>query len=309
MKRILKVHSYIKLAILILSPFFRLKKTPKPTLYMTLLVRNEEDIIEQNLIFHKNMGVDGFIVTDNNSSDNTLKILNKYKEKGWIKEIIIESNDNYDQALWVNRMIKIASQKYKADWIINSDADELWYSPDGNIKKNISDTHSNILSCPLFNVIPENDKSINEWNKVIKTKIDNIEKFELSEYSIFGKLFNKEMHRAKGYIRISVGNHHVEMFPKKIDYNPGIIIYHYPVRGYEHFEKKVRQGGESLEKNPSKNIGTHWRALYDIYKEGNLEKEYKKIVGGNNLITNLLKENIIIIDNTVPNILKNKSEI
>lgn len=54
---------------------------------MTLLVRNEADIIETNLLFHRQMGVDGFIVTDNNSTDETANILRKYYEKGWIKEI------------------------------------------------------------------------------------------------------------------------------------------------------------------------------------------------------------------------------
>ena len=41
-------------------------KTTSPVLMMTLLVKNEEAMLEQNLQFHKAMGVDGFIVTDNN---------------------------------------------------------------------------------------------------------------------------------------------------------------------------------------------------------------------------------------------------
>lgn len=65
-------------------------KPSHPILYMTLLVKNEEELLEQNLIFHKQMGVDGFIVTDNNSTDHTPDILRKYKELGWIKEIIQE---------------------------------------------------------------------------------------------------------------------------------------------------------------------------------------------------------------------------
>lgn len=92
---------------------------------MTLLVKDEEDIIEENLRFHRSMGVDGFIVTDNNSTDKTPEILKKYKEKGWILEIIEEKATGYEQKKWVHRMIKIAKNKYKAKWIINADADEL----------------------------------------------------------------------------------------------------------------------------------------------------------------------------------------
>ena len=49
--------------------------TRQPRLIMTLLVKNEEAMLERNLHFHKQMGVDGFIVTDNNSSDGTMRIL------------------------------------------------------------------------------------------------------------------------------------------------------------------------------------------------------------------------------------------
>lgn len=49
---------------------------------MTLLIGMEN--VGENLIFRKSLGVDGFIVTDNNSSDATPRILQKYKDKGWI---------------------------------------------------------------------------------------------------------------------------------------------------------------------------------------------------------------------------------
>lgn len=53
---------------------------------MTLLVKNEEGMLEENLQFHKAMGVDGFIITDNNSTDSTPDIIRKYKQKGGLKK-------------------------------------------------------------------------------------------------------------------------------------------------------------------------------------------------------------------------------
>ena len=41
------------------------KQTKEVKLFMTLLVKNEEGMLEENLQFHKAMGVDGFIITDN----------------------------------------------------------------------------------------------------------------------------------------------------------------------------------------------------------------------------------------------------
>lgn len=41
------------------------KQTKEVKLFMTLLVKNEEGMLEENLQFHKAMGVDGFIITNN----------------------------------------------------------------------------------------------------------------------------------------------------------------------------------------------------------------------------------------------------
>lgn len=88
-------------------------RSSNPILYMTLLVKNEEELLEQNLIFHKQMGVDGFIVTDNNSTDRTPDILRKYKELGWIKEIIQEPATDYRQKKWVDRMVWCAKTVFQ----------------------------------------------------------------------------------------------------------------------------------------------------------------------------------------------------
>ena len=66
------------------------KKKTSPRLIMNLLVKNEEDMLEQNILFHKLMGVDGFIITDNNLSDRTHEIIQAYKYKGWVLEVINE---------------------------------------------------------------------------------------------------------------------------------------------------------------------------------------------------------------------------
>lgn len=145
--------------------FHTLRKTSDPRLVMTLLVKNEEAMLEENLLFHKAMGVDGFIVTDNNSTDRTMDILEQYRQKGWILEIIRETAENYEQKSWVDRMIWKAKTVYHADWIINADADELWYAPSGNLKDELSATSANVLNCRINSVYPEEEKPF--WNGLV----------------------------------------------------------------------------------------------------------------------------------------------
>ena len=93
---------------------------------MTLLVRNEEDIIRENIKFHLSQGVGFFIVTDNRSVDGTADILKEYEAKGILRYIYEDSNQ-FDQHIWVTQMAVMAYTELGANWVINNDADEFWW--------------------------------------------------------------------------------------------------------------------------------------------------------------------------------------
>ena len=57
------------------------KRKNDSRIIMTLLVRNEEDILADNVHFHHNMGVDAFIITNNGSTDSTTEIIETIKER------------------------------------------------------------------------------------------------------------------------------------------------------------------------------------------------------------------------------------
>ena len=251
--------------------------TPHPRLVMTLLVKNEEQMLERNLIFHKQMGVDAFIVTDNNSTDSTPQIIDEYRKRGWIIDVINETATNYEQKEWVDRMIWRAKTEFKADWIINADADEFWYSPTGNLKSELKITHANVLNVEMRSIYPEEGKPFWEWSQTVRP-ITDFQKYNLSQYSIFEKQNPKVIHRTSGYLQISMGNHKVKMFPQwTADSN--IFVYHYNIREKAHFLQKMINGGRQLEQHKGKHGGRHWRYFYKLYKEGRLDVEYDRVIG------------------------------
>lgn len=273
------------------------KRKSTPRLIMTLLVKNEEDMLEENLIFHKAMGVDGFIITDNNSSDRTPEIIRKYKEKGWIVEAIEEKATDYQQKKWVDRMIWKAKSVHKADWIINADADEIWYAPSGDLKTELVSSRANVLTCEMKCVYPEEGKPFWQWGQTVEV-VNDLERYNLSRYSLFARQNKKVIHRTAGYIQISMGNHKVTMFPKKVA-KSNIRIYHYNIRGKKPFLEKMINGGKQLEQNPKKHGGRHWRYFYQLYKEGLLEAEYDKVIGTASF-DQLKQDGFIRTDTTIP---------
>lgn len=266
-------------AFLELPKFFL--RPSKPRLIMTLLVKNEEQMIGRNIEFHKHMGVDGFIVTDNNSTDKTLSILKEYQKKGWILKIIQEPSTGYEQKKWVDRMVMLAKNKYKADWVINADADEFWYAKSSSLKNELSRTTANVIRCPWQNMLPDDSKPFWQWNQHV-CPVSDFEKYDLSPFAIYEKLNKKVAHRTDGYIQISMGNHKVAMCPHRAVWSQDIVIYHFTIRGKKQFINKMVQGGKELEEHKGKHGGRHWRYFYELYKAGLLEKEYERVVGLNN---------------------------
>ena len=95
-------------------------------LVMTLLARDEADIVESWLAFHLNAGVDFVVATDNRSVDGTTEVLERYAREGHL-HLIRESGEDLRQNEWVTRMARLAATDFAADWVINSDADEFWW--------------------------------------------------------------------------------------------------------------------------------------------------------------------------------------
>ena len=234
---------------------------------MTMLVRNEEDILETNLDYHFAQGVDFAIVTDHNSSDATPEILSRYEARGVI-HVIHARTDVYEQAELVTTMARMAATDYGADWIINNDADEFWWPQLGSLKD-------------VFAAIP--DEYAKLWVQrrnfpPVGTAEEGsfVERMTIREarsYNMRGDpLEAKVAHRARPDVIVAPGSHDVTPFLHSVPLPELIEIFHFPMRDIEQFERKVVQTGIGYELLADRAPGTgiDQLRLLEIQRAGNL---------------------------------------
>jgi hypothetical protein len=237
---------------------------------MTLLVRDEEDIVEANLRYHFSQGVDFVIATDNASRDHTRAILLRYARTGHLK-LIDEPGDDYSQDRWVTRMARLACIEYGADWVINNDADEFWWPRQGNLRTVLSTVarETGGLRVRRTNFRPVTDEHGPFFERMVLR--------ERVSLTLLGQpLPSKVCHRAAADIEVGQGNHSVSGSIGRTVDTDSIEILHFPLRTYAQFENKIRVGGAAYERNRRlpRGVGETWRVLYQEYRAGRLPERY-----------------------------------
>ncbi len=285
-------------------------------LIMTLLVKDEEDIIEKNIRFHHAMGCDGFILTLHNCTDKTNDIIKKLKEEGLVLEIIYKTDSCFMQREWVNEMVKIARKKYSATWVINADADEFYYSKSLDLKKSIikdAGKFANVLKLDSLMLLPDDRDDFLSCPYFVTRPLHPFEEKELGitinkDYTIIDTgllLCPKVIHQTKGNPLVSMGNHSVIINNPIIVGACDIKLYHYHIRNYKKFIEKIMR---YIDTAPlmKQGMGWHMKEMIRLYKEGRLRDMYDSKYGKERREF-LLSQGIAQIDHSVYNFLKYKN--
>jgi hypothetical protein len=261
-------------------------------LVMTLLVRNEDDILEANLDYHFARGVDFVIATDNNSEDATPEILERYAKRGLV-HVIHEPSDDYSQRQWVTRMARMAATDFGADWVINNDADEFWWPRAASLKEIFAAVPQEfgVVVAPRLNFVARPGESGAFFDRMTVAEVRGVptlpewRRFKEGDEAVRGSgrlnwyphfLLPKTAHRATADAEVANGNHSVQ--GTGLRPLPGwqpIEVLHFPLRSYAHFEKKVIDGGRATERNPDPTYNGHLRQQYRLYQEGRLFEYYR----------------------------------
>ena len=240
-------------------------------LLMTMVVRDEEEILEANLRYHLAQGVDFVLVTDHGSTDGTPEILREFEAAGVLRSVRDDA-PGHDQRRRVNAMIDAATTDHGAHWILHNDADEFWWPAVGTLRD-------------MFASIPERFGQVIVERHDFVPRLDGPEPFwqrmvyrPPRSFTLRGTpLEPKVAHRGLPTASVSHGNHVLERPVVAVaDALPLLEILHFPMRTYAQFERKVVNIGTGYEqfRDRPPEVGTEQLLRLAMHREGRLADHF-----------------------------------
>jgi hypothetical protein len=235
-------------------------------LVMTLLARDEADIVDAQIAFHLHAGVDFVIATDNMSSDGTAEILEHHQRQGHLR-LLREPGTDMRQDEWVTRMARLAAREHGADWVLNTDADEFWWPRAGSLKDVLAavpERFGVVRGCWRHFVPRPDDGSFFAERMTARL----LRPAHPGDKRTVFHAHQKVAHRADPDVFVELGNHNAEganLEPLR-GWHP-IEVLHFSFRTVEQVARKA-QGG--WQRYPEDELVQHHRDLVDASTAGRI---------------------------------------
>jgi hypothetical protein len=264
-------------------------------LVVTVLARDEADVIDAQVSFHLNAGADLVIATDNNSQDGTTEILDRYRRDG-VVHLIRELAEGLRQGEWVTRMARLAATEFGADWVINTDADEFWWPRGGSLKDVLAAVPESYGVVQGFwrSFVPRPDDGMFFADRMTVRLTQHA---PINDPTSFYRPVVKVAHRADPSVTVARGNHALAdgRLRTLATWHP-IEVLHFPLRSRAQWMRKVELQGEAFTKHIERSgTGYHLKG-YDALRGGRIEQQHESLVVDDEALERGLEEGSLVID-------------
>ena len=260
-------------------------------LVMTLLARDEADVVRANVDFHLGAGVDFVIATDNRSQDGTTGILEEYERKGQL-HLIREEGEYLRQAEWVTRMARLAATDFEADWVIHGDADEFWWPRGESLKDVLASipTRYGVVRALLRHFVPRSDRDDDFAERMI---VRTSTAAPINDPRSLYRPNLKVIHRADPNVTVSIGTQRLvesPLVPLRGWYP--IEFFHFPVRNVEQCERKYSYQQVAPGQAPS----PYYERVRALLTEGKVRELYDELVVDDDALERGLADGTLVLD-------------
>ncbi len=234
------------------------------------MIKNAADVVE-TMIRGNALTVDNFVIVNNSSTDNTVKILNSLKEEGFSIDILDDESISYLQQDITLNSIRYALEKYSPDFIIPVDDDEIICPNDDSVQaSDLKDIIENLDQDKLYYM---------NWRNYIPTDADDPgqtcvalrEKYCLDDETEMTKkvIIPAKIARDRSF-SIAVGSHYAQSdnISEHVELHD-IRLAHYPIRSSVQIASKAIVGWMNVLALPNRKeeMSAHWRVMYKAIKE------------------------------------------
>lgn len=219
-------------------------------LCMTVMVREEADIIRPMIEHHLAQGVDRLIVTDNGSVDGTREILESFGEAIDLRHDPVHRKQQFSV---VTQMARDAYTRYGATWVVNADADEFWLPrADGRTLRDVFEElrpETRTFTVPVIDMTGAPAQSGSGLQRLTLRDTRPVDR--LNEIGLRAHSTPDAVHVGDPEIEVAQGNHFVNLSPgAPVPPELELEVLHFPWRSWAQFSSKVEKSGRAYESNP-----------------------------------------------------------
>jgi glycosyl transferase family 2 len=260
-------------------------------LVMTLRARDEADVVDGQIAFHLNAGVDFIVATDHRSEDGTTEILEGYAHDGHL-HLIREQGEGMHEGDWATRMARVAASEFAADWVISSDADEFWWPRGGSLKEVLASvpTRYGVVRALLRQFVPRPDEGSFFADRMIARVSGSA---PINDPSSLFRPNLKAIHRGDPEVTLSAGAHTLlesSLIPLRGWYP--VELLHFPIRSFEQCDRKYA--------NLRTALGQSRNAYYDdvdrARQENRFGEFYESLVIDDAALERGLQDGSLVVD-------------
>jgi Glycosyl transferase family 2 len=258
---------------------------------LALRTRDQAELVDANVSFHLNVGIDFVIATDHRSEDGTFDILRAYEREGCLR-LIREDGEWVRGSEWRTRMARLAALEHGADWVLHGDGDEFWWPRAGSLKA-------------VLETIPERYGAVRGLWRIFAPRPDD-ERFFAERMTVrltqrapineSGNLYRpnaKVAHRANPSVTVDRGGHSLlngAMNPLRGWYP--VEVFHFPIRSRAQMEEKFLAWSAQLPRlgrtgNPKANT---------FHQQGRMDQYHAALMVGEDQLERGLADGSLAVD-------------
>jgi hypothetical protein len=259
---------------------------------LTLLVSDEDDLIEANLSYHLAQGFDFAVVTANRASDQTLSTIQRFVDDGQAR-LLLEPGDDHDHEAWLTRMARLAAREHGADWVLNADVDEFYWPEVGPDLRTIFEAvpeRWGVIELPVCHFLAPAEPGGFFADCITVREVRSLKPSG-------GSHLVKVAHRARPGVEVSRGGHRIAAVDlEQVPAWRPITGFHFPMRSPEQFERKVIKSGRAQVIREPENLQARDLVRLRMWEKGRLHELYEEHLATTERVTTGVNEGSLMRD-------------